>query len=140
MSLPRPEYPRPQFVRSEWLCLNGEWEFEIDAGDSGSERGLKDRELTGKIIVPFCPESALSGVEHKDFMNAVWYRPRRNDSRRMVGQKGAAALSGVGLRYDRLGKRRRGRAASRRVYAVFLRLAWRRGAGGNGDYCGSRHR
>ena len=32
--LPRPEYPRPQFVRSEWLCLNGEWQFEIDQGDS----------------------------------------------------------------------------------------------------------
>ena len=29
--LPRPEYPRPQFVRSEWLNLNGEWEFAFDA-------------------------------------------------------------------------------------------------------------
>ena len=40
MSTPRPEYPRPQFVRADWLCLNGEWQFEIDAGDSGLERGL----------------------------------------------------------------------------------------------------
>lgn len=34
MSIPRPEYPRPQFARPDWFCLNGEWEFEIDHGDS----------------------------------------------------------------------------------------------------------
>lgn len=74
MSIPRPEYPRPQFVRDQWLCLNGEWQFEIDCGDSGIDRGLKDKELPGKIIVPFCPESELSGIGNVDFMNAVWYR------------------------------------------------------------------
>ncbi|MBR5738867.1 MAG: beta galactosidase jelly roll domain-containing protein [Lachnospiraceae bacterium] len=30
--------------------------------------------MSGKILVPFCPESKLSGVEFKDFMEAVWYR------------------------------------------------------------------
>ena len=72
--IPRPEYPRPQFVRDDWLCLNGEWQFEIDLGDSGLERGLVERELAGRITVPFCPESVLSGVGHTDWMNAVWYR------------------------------------------------------------------
>jgi len=72
--IPRGEYPRPQFMREDWLCLNGEWQFEIDQGDSGLERGLLDRALTDKIIVPFCPESNLSGVENRDFLNAVWYR------------------------------------------------------------------
>jgi beta-galactosidase/beta-glucuronidase len=71
---PRGEYPRPQFVRPDWLCLNGRWQFEIDCGDSGIVRGLKDRELAGEIAVPFCPESSLSGVGTVDFMNAVWYR------------------------------------------------------------------
>ncbi|MBS3735434.1 MAG: beta-galactosidase [Phycisphaerae bacterium] len=74
MSIPRPEYPRPQFVRDDWLCLNGPWQFEIDPGDSGLERGLKDRDLAGQITVPFCPESALSGIGNTDFLNAVWYR------------------------------------------------------------------
>ncbi|HEX8834779.1 MAG TPA: hypothetical protein VF719_11285, partial [Abditibacteriaceae bacterium] len=74
MNLPRPEYPRPQFRRDDWLCLNGEWQFEIDAGDSGYERGLCHAELTQKITVPFCPESELSGVNHQDFMHVVWYR------------------------------------------------------------------
>ncbi|HLV35817.1 MAG TPA: glycoside hydrolase family 2 TIM barrel-domain containing protein [Spirillospora sp.] len=72
--IPRSEYPRPQFVREDWLCLNGEWQFEIDQGDSGLERGLLERDLTDTIIVPFCPESKLSGIENHDYLNAVWYR------------------------------------------------------------------
>ena len=87
--VPRSEYPRPQFVRREWECLNGEWEFEIDAGDSGLERGLLQRELQGRITVPFCPESTMSGVGNVDFLNAVWYRrkvviPRKWKGRRVV--------------------------------------------------------
>ena len=72
--IPRNEYPRPQFQRDEWLCLNGEWQFEIDAGDSGFERGFLEKGLSGKIIVPFCPESELSGIGNVDFLNVVWYR------------------------------------------------------------------
>ena len=74
LSVPRPEHPRPQFVRDEWLCLNGWWGFEVDAGDSGLERGLTERELTGRILVPFCPEAPRSGFEESDRMAAVWYR------------------------------------------------------------------
>ncbi len=73
-SLPRAEYPRPQFERADWLCLNGPWQFEVDPGNSGLERGLKDRELAGSITVPFCPEAELSGIGQVDFLNAVWYR------------------------------------------------------------------
>ena len=72
--IPRPEYPRPQFRRADWLCLNGEWQFEIDQGDSGLDRGLLERDLSGSITVPFCPESKLSGIENHDYLNAVWYR------------------------------------------------------------------
>jgi beta-galactosidase/beta-glucuronidase len=71
---PRPEYPRPQMVRERWLSLNGQWGFEIDRGDSGLERGMVERPLTGAITVPFAPESQLSGVEDVDFLEAVWYR------------------------------------------------------------------
>lgn len=90
--VPRPEYPRPSFARREWLCLNGEWQFEIDAGDSGLHRGLRDkRKLASKIIVPFCPESKLSGVEHMDFLNAVWYR-REIDVPNTAGWTGKQVL------------------------------------------------
>ncbi len=75
-SIVRPEYPRPQWVREQWLNLNGPWEFEIDNGRSGRERKLNTSSglSGGFIVVPFCPESELSGVGHKDFMQAVWYR------------------------------------------------------------------
>ena len=73
--IPRAEYPRPQFVRDGWMNLNGTWQFEIDHGASGRARGLVRKEkLEGEIIVPFCPESRLSGVGYTDFMAAVWYR------------------------------------------------------------------
>lgn len=74
MSIPRPEHPRPQFVRDVWQSLNGPWDFEIDWADTGRERGLLDRPLEHEILVPFCPESSLSGIGRTDLMPAVWYR------------------------------------------------------------------
>ena len=38
--IPRSEYPRPQFVRENWMNLNGAWEFAFDFGDSGIEREM----------------------------------------------------------------------------------------------------
>ncbi|GAB2582005.1 glycoside hydrolase family 2 [Streptomyces capparidis] len=85
--VPRPEYPRPQFTRPDWLCLNGTWQFEIDHGDSGVERGLLHRELRSRITVPFCPESELSGVGNTDFMEAVWYRRTVHLPERWAGRR-----------------------------------------------------
>ena len=74
-NIPRPEYPRPQFVRDAWDNLNGVWQFEVDQGDTGEERGLLNKaRLDEEIVVPFCPESKLSGIGSTDFMRAVWYR------------------------------------------------------------------
>ncbi|MHA7966469.1 glycoside hydrolase family 2 protein [Paenibacillus sp. CAU 1782] len=75
-SIPRIEHPRPQFMRNAWLNLNGEWQFEFDASRSGKERGLHkpEAELGRTIVVPFCPESKLSGIGHTDFIPAVWYK------------------------------------------------------------------
>ena len=72
----RTEHPKPQFMRENWLNLNGEWLFEIDNSNSGEERKLFNdtQDFSLKINVPFCPESKLSGVENVDFMNSVWYK------------------------------------------------------------------
>ena len=80
MIIPRSEHPKPQFERPNWLNLNGEWQFEIDNGKSGESRGLSKENvaLNGSITVPFCPESKLSSVEHKDFMYGVWYKRKIN--------------------------------------------------------------
>ncbi len=72
---PRPEYPRPQFERSTWQNLNGTWTYTFDFGLSGADRGLQNsKSFDGKITVPFCPESKLSGVAHTDFINGIWYQ------------------------------------------------------------------
>jgi beta-galactosidase/beta-glucuronidase len=74
-SLPRPEYPRPQFMRTDWINLNGPWTYTFDFGQSGMQRGFeRSQGFDGHITVPFCPESALSGVAHTDFIPAMWYQ------------------------------------------------------------------
>lgn len=74
-SIPRPEYPRPEMSRVQWLCLNGWWDFALDLSNSGEEKKLPEGEgFDKKILVPFAPESKLSGVEFLDFMDAVWYK------------------------------------------------------------------
>lgn len=88
MCMPRPEHPNPQFMRESWQNLNGVWEFEIDNSKSGIARKLYEKDhLSGSIVVPFCPESELSGIGNKDFMNAVWYRRTFNlDENKLSGR------------------------------------------------------
>ena len=65
-----PEYPRPQLVRSEWQNLNGLWQYAIR--EAGKPCPLA---WDGEILVPFCLESALSGVGKSLPMNhALWYQ------------------------------------------------------------------
>lgn len=87
--IPRPEHPFPQFERKNWLNLNGDWQFEIDHGCTGRARGLQqpEHELNDRIVVPFCPESSLSGVEYKDFMASVWYRRTVTIPESFLGQR-----------------------------------------------------
>lgn len=72
----RHEYPRPQFVREQWLNLNGEWEFAFDDAETGEKDGWHegDREFPARIIVPFCYQSELSGIADTAFHDTVWYR------------------------------------------------------------------
>jgi hypothetical protein len=74
-AVPRPEHPRPDAFRPNWATLNGEWQFEIDQRGDGESRGLRSgKDLAQKILVPFCPESSLSGIGHYGKMTNVWYR------------------------------------------------------------------
>ena len=72
--IPRPEHPNPQFERSRWQNLNGLWDFEFDFGTTGLERKLYENpQFTKQILVPFCPESQLSGIGYTDFIPCCWY-------------------------------------------------------------------
>ena len=57
--IPRSEYPRPSFVKNDWMNLNGTWQFAIDSGDTGERQGWVQKEFDSSIIVPFCPESEI---------------------------------------------------------------------------------
>lgn len=71
----RSEHPKPQMERAAWRCLNGEWEFDFDFSRSGEQRNMVAAETYPmKIVVPFCPESKLSGIGFTDFIPACWYR------------------------------------------------------------------
>ncbi|WP_123039584.1 glycoside hydrolase family 2 protein [Cohnella candidum] len=72
----RSEYPRPQFVRGQWMNLNGEWDFEFDDGNVGEREGWNEgsRPFSKKIQVPFCYQSELSGIADTSFHDVVWYR------------------------------------------------------------------
>jgi len=75
-AMPRPEYPRPQLVREQWLNLNGTWEFEFDDERIGDEQRWASgaKEFTRRIQVPFAYQSRLSGIGDPAFHDLVWYK------------------------------------------------------------------
>lgn len=75
-TLPRAEYPRPQFVRKDWLCLNGEWEFAFDDSREGEREQWQksDKAYPRRIKVPFAFQSKLSGIGESGFHDVIWYR------------------------------------------------------------------
>ena len=75
LAIPRAEYPRPQFERTDWINLNGEWTCSFDFSGTGLEREFyKSKGFDKKITVPFCPESRLSGIAYTDFIEHFWYQ------------------------------------------------------------------
>lgn len=69
---PWPEYPRPQLQRSDWKNLNGVWRYKnASAGDDKSPpSGVV---LPEPVLVPFCLESALSGIDPSDSISSSAY-------------------------------------------------------------------
>ena len=88
-SMPRPEYPRPQFERAGRVNLNGEWTCSFDFGGSGMERefykskGFDKRSLFPSARKVNCPVSdiwtlsIISGI-------SVRSRSRRNETERTI--------------------------------------------------------
>ena len=66
-----PEYPRPQMTRTAWQSLNGLWDYGLTASDAATAPAAYD----GRILVPFCYESSLSGVgKPSPVTQRLWYR------------------------------------------------------------------
>ena len=63
-----PEYPRPQFRRENWICLNGPWDYTFTKKNKRPERP------DGQILVPFSPECIRSGVSRQLLPGEyLWY-------------------------------------------------------------------
>ena len=66
---PLKEYPRPQLVRNSYINLNGYWDYAICG------MAVRPDEWEGRILVPFSPESELSGVRRQLKPDEyLWYR------------------------------------------------------------------
>lgn len=74
MDMEKLSYPRPDFIRKNWVDLNGEWKFKFDDADEGESRawyrGMKD---TMNICVPFCYQSDAAGISDKGMHEILWY-------------------------------------------------------------------
>lgn len=77
------EYPRPQMQRRDWTNLNGLWDYAVTA-----KAETTPAEWAGQILVPFCPESSLSGVGRLiEPSEALWYKrslPGPTDGKRTI--------------------------------------------------------
>lgn len=62
-------YPRPQLVRDRWLSLNGVWRFSANG-----ENDLSSVDFNQQIVVPYPPESALSGLADSNSFPRSWYQ------------------------------------------------------------------
>ena len=76
---PLPEYPRPQLARDGWLTLNGRWRYAVTDFADADPLAVPDPtgapDCDGTIVVPFSPETPLSGVGRRlGPAEALWYR------------------------------------------------------------------
>ena len=70
----RMEHPRPDRVREQWCTLNGTWDFAFDPDKAGTrEKWYSALPATHRIEVPFCYQSALSGINSQEHCDVVWY-------------------------------------------------------------------
>lgn len=75
-----PEYPRPELERMQWQNLNGLWDYAVTDVKASAPPSWQ-----GKILVPFCIESSLSGVQKRfTGTNCLWYH-RDFIARRVAG-------------------------------------------------------
>ncbi len=70
----RNELPNPAFAREAWRTLNGQWDFAFDPEDQFQGQGVQKVNFNKTIQVPFCYESALSGINTDMTSKSVWYR------------------------------------------------------------------
>ncbi|MBQ6960181.1 MAG: glycoside hydrolase family 2 [Clostridia bacterium] len=73
-AVPRPEHPRPDRLRKNWLSLNGPWRFAFDEKNVGNQEGwYREKTYPLEIQVPFAYQSELSGINDQKHCDVIWY-------------------------------------------------------------------
>ena len=88
-NIPRPEHPRPDFMRDTFHNLNGAWEFAFDDANIGLKEGWfkPEHKFDKTITVPFCYQSAASGIGPTDEIHPImWYRRKFTVPAEMQGR------------------------------------------------------
>ncbi len=88
-NIPRPEHPRPDFMRDTFYNLNGDWEFVFDDDNIGLKNGWykPEHRFEKTITVPFCYQSAASGIGPTDEIHSImWYRRKFTVPAEMQGR------------------------------------------------------
>jgi hypothetical protein len=85
--IPLPEHPRPDFMREQWLNLNGVWNFKFDKNNKGEEEKWYNSvsAFDQKILVPFSWGSPLSGVTNS--ADIAWYARKIKIPAEWTGKK-----------------------------------------------------
>lgn len=84
----RNEYPRPQLQRTEWINLNGKWNFEFDDLNVGrKQKWFLNHEFSKSINVPFAFQTKLSGIHDKSFHDYMWYNRSFNIPKTWEGKR-----------------------------------------------------
>ncbi|HKM08143.1 MAG TPA: glycoside hydrolase family 2 TIM barrel-domain containing protein [Sphaerochaeta sp.] len=92
-NLPKNEHPTPQFMRNDWINLNGVWTYTINMRPpyfSDKRSYNHEEKSTGfdkTIVVPFAPESELSTVAYKDMIFSMFYHRSIEIPQSFAGKK-----------------------------------------------------
>ncbi len=87
--IPRPEHPRPDFVRDTYQNLNGPWQFAFDDADEGLKKRWfeKGHALPMTILVPFGYQTKLSTIGIEEIHDILWYRREFTVPKEMKGKR-----------------------------------------------------
>jgi len=89
-AVPKAEHPRPDLERSQWINLNGRWDFDFDPKRSGESEGWFKpgaHKWSSAIVVPYPWESKLSGIERPDYRGVGWYHRKISAPRSWKGKR-----------------------------------------------------
>lgn len=83
---PWPQHPRPKLKRDKWQSLNGIWTYANATSLDAVNSPPFDQILGREVLVPFCLESGLSGIQGGNLLYS-WYQTTFTVPSNWTGEK-----------------------------------------------------